>query len=272
MVDLKKVHEVISDILKTTDQKIIDGFNESDLEVKDKGGRLESNPVTEVDGAVEDFLKDQLFKDFPEVGFVGEERENNTKDEYNWVVDPIDGTKNFSLKIPVFCTSIALWKNNKPVYGMMSFPMQNLRVHVIDGKGIFVNEKKYFVEDKESVKKAPLVLLNMVCNPELKAEMFVKISENIFSPRYFGSTVYHLMMIGLGKADVLALWNLAPWDLGVAKLLMQEAGLEYRYVGEDVNLDLDGKESSRFKLVVGKQPFVDKIAGFFEEALDKINK
>ncbi|MBT4123872.1 MAG: inositol monophosphatase [Candidatus Pacebacteria bacterium] len=271
MLDFKKVHEVILEILKTTDQKIVDGFN-SDLEVKDKGGRVESNPVTEVDGAVEDFLKDQLSEAFPEVGFVGEERDNNTKDEYNWVVDPIDGTKNFSLKVPVFCTSIALWKNNKPVYGMMSFPMQNLRVHVIDGKGIFVNEKKHLAENKESVQKTPLILFNMVGNHKLKAEMFVKILEDMFSPRYFGSAVYHLMMVGLGKADVVALWNLAPWDLGVAKLLMQEAGLEYRYVGEDVNLDLEGKEPYRFKIVVGKQPFVDKIASFFEEALDKKEK
>lgn len=271
MLNLDKVHKIVSRILETTDKKIINGFH-SDLEIIDKGGRIDANPVTQVDGEVEDIIKKQLSESFPEIGFIGEERDDNTEDEYNWVVDPIDGTRNFSLKIPVFSTSIALWKNNQPIYGMMSFPMQSLRVHVIEGRGVFVNERKhaYNSQNNNLDNKAPLILLNMVSDPQSKAEIFVKISENIFSPRYFGSAVYHLMMVGLGKAEVAALWNLAPWDLGVAKLLMQEVGLEYRFVGEDVNLDLEDKNPYRFKLIVGQQPFVDKITGFFEEALDKI--
>ncbi|PJC43150.1 MAG: hypothetical protein CO040_00735, partial [Candidatus Pacebacteria bacterium CG_4_9_14_0_2_um_filter_36_8] len=71
-----------------------------------------------------------------------------------------------------------------------------------------------------------------------------------------------------GKADAAAFWNLAPWDLGLAKLLMKETGLEYQEVGEGLNLDFNGKDPYRFKVVLGKQPYVKSVAGIFSELLD----
>ena len=269
MLDLQQVRLAISSLIDLTDAKIIAGFRGGLLSVKDKGGRVETNPVTEVDGAVEDLLKERLLKEFPDIGFVGEEHENVIKEEYNWVVDPIDGTHNFSLKIPVFATSVALWQKNEPIYGVMSFPMQDLRVEVIKDQGIWVNGVKQDDYDEAGkFSKTPVIMFGMVGANHLKTEIITKIAEQYALPRYVGSAVYHLMMVGLGKADAAAFWNLAPWDLGLAKLLMKETGLEYQEVGEGLNLDFNGKDPYRFKLVLGKQPYVKSVAGIFSELLD----
>ncbi len=87
-------------------------------EVKD-----DSSPVTAVDRAVEDRLRDMIAREYPDHGIVGEERGVTASEcEHVWVLDPIDGTLPFLAGIPVFGTLIALLRNGVPVIGVIDMP------------------------------------------------------------------------------------------------------------------------------------------------------
>ena len=102
---------------------------------------LASSVVTETDKQVEKLLKTKLLKILPGSGFIGEESEAEPK-EYNWIVDPIDGTLNFANQLPVFACSIALWHQNQPIYSLVSLPMATETLHAFTGGGIFLNGRR----------------------------------------------------------------------------------------------------------------------------------
>lgn len=90
--------------------------------------KADGSPVTEVDQAVEDCIREIILKNHPDHGITGEEREDiNTKAELVWVIDPIDGTLPFLAGFPVFGTLLALMQNGAPVVGMIDMPMTRER-------------------------------------------------------------------------------------------------------------------------------------------------
>ncbi|MFZ8833780.1 MAG: inositol monophosphatase family protein, partial [Candidatus Caldipriscus sp.] len=91
------------------------------LEVEGKGLR---DIVTNADIESEDFLKDFLSREFPDIGFYGEEKGGNLEGLV-WMVDPLDGTKNFFRGLDVFAVSIALLDGKKPIFGVIHIPTKN---------------------------------------------------------------------------------------------------------------------------------------------------
>ncbi len=78
----------------------------------------DASPVTIADKLIEEFLREKISKTFPTHDILGEEfGDKRTNSEYCWVIDPIDGTKNFAAGIPCFATLIALCQNNVPILG-----------------------------------------------------------------------------------------------------------------------------------------------------------
>ena len=85
--------------------------------------------VTEFDKRSEEVIISSIQQNFPEHSILAEESgHNNTISEYQWVIDPLDGTTNFAHGIPVFSVSIALLKNNSPVVGVVYDPFRNEKI------------------------------------------------------------------------------------------------------------------------------------------------
>lgn len=86
--------------------------------------KMDGSPVTAVDSAVEDHLREMIMDAYPAHGIIGEEREAHLQEsEFVWVIDPIDGTLPFLAGFPVFGTLIALAKEGIPILGIADFPM-----------------------------------------------------------------------------------------------------------------------------------------------------
>lgn len=106
-----------------------------DLEIKEDG-----SPVTAVDKAVEDAIRQLISARFPDHGVLGEERQATAPDaEFKWIIDPIDGTLPFLAGIPVFGTLIALVRGEDPVLGVIDMPMTGERWIGCEGQSTTCN-------------------------------------------------------------------------------------------------------------------------------------
>ena len=82
------------------------------------------NPVTNIDGALELFLRKEITKRFPKDGIIGEEfKTKKTKNSFTWVIDPIDGTRSFIIGSPTWSNLISINYKNIPIFGLVNFPM-----------------------------------------------------------------------------------------------------------------------------------------------------
>lgn len=99
----------------------------------------ERDIVTTTDIAVEDFLRDRLSKVFPEAGFIVEEGVSKKQAEYNFTIDPIDGTKYFAKGVPLFFCQVALLKGDEPVLSFVSQPITKQLFSAIKGSGTYLN-------------------------------------------------------------------------------------------------------------------------------------
>ena len=102
--------------------------------------------VTQTDNDVEEFIRLSVAKRYPSHSFLGEEsyskgssKEYLIKDDPTWVVDPLDGTVNFTHAFPMFCVSIALVLNGKPVIGVINAPLLNQVFSACQGRGAWLN-------------------------------------------------------------------------------------------------------------------------------------
>ena len=103
--------------------RILRGYFQADFEIRDKGFH---NPVTTADYASNKYLEDRLRSEFPGYGWLSEETEDTTErlsQERLWVVDPLDGTKEFIEGVPQFVVSIALVENGAPIVGVLVNPI-----------------------------------------------------------------------------------------------------------------------------------------------------
>lgn len=100
------------------------------------------NPQTDIDVKAEQMLKDKLHQILPEAGFILEEGESEQSAEYNWAIDPIDGTKFYSTNYPVYFTQIALMQRDQPILTIIYTPVLKQVFHAIRGKGAYLNNTK----------------------------------------------------------------------------------------------------------------------------------
>lgn len=219
-------------------------------------GYLSTSIVTEVDRQIEKILTKKLTKILPGSGFIGEETKAQVN-EYNWIVDPIDGTLNFASHIPNFAVSIALWHHNQPVYAITNFPLFQETVHALSGKGIFLNNRSFIPANHHRQK---LFLTYSIVAPVAQTTKILdKILKFTSSPRSFGSCVFHGANIALGRIDAGVFINQAIWDIAAIALLAQEAGLTCRYVSNPPDLVKDNLKLYQYSLILGPEALIQKL-------------
>src|SRR3990167_5899679 len=100
--------------------------------------------VTDADFQAQKLITELIFKEFPLHKILGEESEEHQKlsNEFTWIIDPIDGTGAFSTGLPTYASSIALFKDKKPISGAVYLAINNTVVYAEKGKGCFVHGKK----------------------------------------------------------------------------------------------------------------------------------
>jgi myo-inositol-1(or 4)-monophosphatase len=200
---------------------IIKSFFQSEFEVRMKGI---GNPVTEADIAADNILKKILTTEFPDYGWLSEETrdtiERLSKNRV-WVVDPIDGTKEFVEGIPNFVISIGLVENGEPILGVIHNPINKDMFTAKKGDGIHFNGEPVKLSGLNDFSQ--MSMLNS--RSETKKGLWEPYKSRFKELLPIGSIALKLAMVAAGQADIVA--SLRPkneWDLCAGHCLINEAG------------------------------------------------
>ena len=200
---------------------LIMNYYKTDYEIRDKGYH---NPVTTADHAADSRLKEILMVARPNYGWLSEETvdspERLTKDRV-WVVDPLDGTKEFIEGVPNFVVSIALVENGDPIVGVLYNPVTKETFTAAKGEGAFLNGKSIFCTAKENVSE--MVILNS--RSETRRGLWKSYGNTFGELKAIGSVAYKLGLTAAGQADIFA--SLRPkneWDICAGNCIINEAG------------------------------------------------
>ncbi|MBM4257376.1 MAG: histidinol phosphate phosphatase [Deltaproteobacteria bacterium] len=194
----------------------------TNLTVETKADRT---PVTKADRECEAKITEVLSARFPAYGFLGEELgERQGQTNARWIVDPIDGTKNFIRGIPFFATLIALEEDGEITAGVMYAPAINDLLYARKGQGACVNGQPVRVSEVAELREAMLIhggLKDLKVRPCW--EPFLQLVERTARQRGFGDALGHSVVIA-GRAEVALEPEVKPWDLAATKILITEAG------------------------------------------------
>ena len=183
--------------------------------------------VTQVDKLAEQIIIDTIHKTYPNHAFIAEESGNTGDNEYEWIIDPIDGTTNFIHGFPHFCVSIALVHNKQLQQAVVYDPFKQELFTASNGAGAKLNNKKIRVSDRKDLNGALLGTgFPFRDDQEIETflEQFRKINPLTAGIRRAGSAALDMAYVACGRLDGFWEHNLHPWDIAAGILLVQEAG------------------------------------------------
>ena len=184
------------------------------------------DPVTNIDRALELFLRTEISKKFPKDGIIGEEfKIKKSKSGFSWTIDPIDGTRSFIIGSPTWSNLISINYNNEPILGLVNFPM--LKKYYITG----INNNSYLVENNK-FKKIKVLKSQSLSNSKVAGNFFgwlsldeqKKISKLTKLMRYPCSDALSYCQLCEGKLDVVIQCYNKIWDIHPMIPLIENAG------------------------------------------------
>ncbi|HYM16536.1 MAG TPA: inositol monophosphatase family protein [Dehalococcoidia bacterium] len=190
-----------------------------------KGNR---NIVTATDVEAELLVKDLLAGEFPSHAILSEETASGTdaRRGWVWVVDPIDGTKNYACGIPFWCTNVALCLDGEPVVGLTYDAVHAEGFWAASGAGAFCNDRPIAVSAKPDV-AAAVIGIDLGYDDAMGArqlDLMRRIFPNVQGIRITGSAALGMAYAACGRIDLYTHMNVSPWDVAAGILLVREAG------------------------------------------------
>jgi histidinol-phosphatase len=187
--------------------------------------KLDESPVTIADRACEKLIVDGIAREFPSDGVLGEEGANReSRNGRKWIIDPIDGTRDFVRGIPLWAVLIGLEQDGEIVAAAAHSPGQGLLLWAARGSGAWTGSHRLQVSDKSDPSQGVLSFngFNKIGVSRFSARLLPWVGR-FWAVRSLGGSV-DAMLLAQGKADVWIEPNAAPWDLAPLKLLVEEAG------------------------------------------------
>ena len=187
--------------------------------------KADRSPVTQADREAEQVIVEILGLAFPEHGFLGEELGARGAKDVRWIVDPIDGTRNFVRGIPIWAILIALEERGEIVAGVIWNPLSGELYTARRGQGAFLGGERLRVSEVSSLEKATLIhaSLNLLRRGG-HWDGFIRLVDATDRQRGFGDYLCYTVLAE-GKAEIpVEAPDLKPWDLAPVKLLVEEAG------------------------------------------------
>ena len=215
--------EVANEAAGLAGQIILERFD-TNLDIRFKG---RADIVTDVDLAAEKAVLELLRGEFPEFGVLAEESAPIDSDSgYTWVVDPLDGTRNYANGIPHFCTVVALAKGADIVLGITYDPVRRERFVAETGKGATLNDNAISVTGVQEVSRAGICFDMGYVDEKagLALDMIRSLWPNVQSLRLMGSAALGIAYAASGRVDMYFHHALSPWDIASGLLLVREAG------------------------------------------------
>lgn len=197
-------------------------------------------PVTVADVETEKKIKEIILGAFPEHGFYGEETGKTNPDaEYNWLIDPIDGTKSFVRQYPFFSTQIALMHNNEMIVGVSNGVLFNELAWASKGEGAFLNGEPLQVSDITQLRDAALSMGNIatLAGQASRWQGAAKLAQQVNRTRGYGD-FYHYHLLASGKIEIVVESDVNILDVAALSVIVNEAGGTFTDLeGQTLNLD-----------------------------------
>ncbi len=196
----------------------------SDVRVMQKA---DQTPVTQADREAEAAIVERLRPAFPDVGFLGEEFGAQGSQSRRWIVDPIDGTKNFVRGIPYWATLIALEEDGEVTLGVVNSPAMGELYWARRGQGAWMDGVALRVSRVDRLADAMLVHSSLNLLRPLDDgrcwDGFVRLVERTDRQRGFGDYFGYTFVLR-GQAELMLEADVKPWDIAPFKVLLEEAG------------------------------------------------
>ncbi|MCV7408310.1 histidinol-phosphatase [Mycobacterium florentinum] len=204
-----------------------DRFGALDLRIDTKP---DLTPVTDADRAVEAEVREVLGRERPDDSVVGEEFGGTTTfTGRQWIIDPIDGTKNFVRGVPVWASLIALLDDGVPVVGVVSAPALQRRWWASRGQGAFVSvdgagPRRLSVSSVAQLDSASLSFSSLSGWAERGLrDRFIELTDAVWRVRAYGD-FFSYCLVAEGAVDIAAEPEVSVWDLAALDILVREAG------------------------------------------------
>ncbi|ERP31209.1 inositol monophosphatase family protein [Chitinivibrio alkaliphilus] len=220
------MEEFLTEIIRSAGKIVQDYYGVA--HISEKGSAI--NTVTEADYAAEAYIRTAIAEAYPTHLFLGEEsaEQVDLHAEHLWVVDPLDGTNNFSCGMPHYSVSIAYAQNGVVQVGAVYDPSRDELFYAERGKGAFLNGQPMVVSQRTGWSQA------LICTGFYydRGEMMRKTLDtvqalfhhNIRGLRRTGSAALDICWTGAGRFDAFFEYELHPWDFAAGLCILREAG------------------------------------------------
>jgi len=226
------------------------GYFNSALKVEWKN---DASPVTVADRDAEDLIRAALLSAFPGDGFLGEESgDKPSSSGFRWIIDPIDGTRNFVRGIPLWATLIGLEYKDEQIAGIAFVPALGKLYRALRGEGAYCDDRRIHVSNIEDLGQSLMFYSSL--SWFMKAgckDSFEKLAQLVQRQRGFGD-FYGFVLVAQGSGELMVEHGVHAWDVAALQVIVEEAG------GRFSNWD-GGRDITRPDVVVSNGKVHDKV-------------
>ncbi|MCC6954384.1 MAG: inositol monophosphatase [Deltaproteobacteria bacterium] len=223
--------------------------------------KSDQSEVTDIDRAVEEFLREALRKSFPGHGIIGEEYDaENQNAEFVWFIDPIDGTQNFANGIPTYASIVALHQAGHALLAIVDHPALNRCYSAGRGLGFYENDiRRQLPPEANAIDpRVSLVTLSSPANYARTGDVpkMTKFLEQHGNVRIYGDA-FSQTSAAAGRVGGAVHYNVKPWDVAAVPVLIEEAGGCY------LEKIADGDGGPYHRVVHGRRSVVEYLKPWF---------
>jgi histidinol-phosphatase len=209
------------ELADAADRITLDRYQAANLQVEQKA---DLTPVSDADRAVEDELRARIARDVPADKVLGEEAGGSSEGRRIWIIDPIDGTRQYVRGIPIFATLIALEEDGEVEVGVVSAPALRRRWWASRGHGAFANGIPLRVSGIETLDGSFFAYTNVRSFADRGlADPFAALTRRAWADRGFGDFWQH-MLVAEGRVECAVEAEVNVWDVAAVQVIVEEAG------------------------------------------------
>lgn len=227
--DLLRFRQTAERIAKGAGELILT-YRGKTLKTKSKTDALDI--VTEADEASEEFILKEIHKAYPDHNFLSEESgAGNSRSPFRWIIDPIDGTKEFASGMPLFAINLAIEYNGELIVNAVAMPLLQEVYSCAKGQGTALNGKPIWVSQRKELKESMIYIhppKHDMREPEFQSiwSMMGRVARHAYRLQTGPYDVWFLSWVSRGAWEAYLLPVTYPkwWDVGTCMLLVEEAG------------------------------------------------
>ena len=220
---------------------IMSYFRKNDIGIQAKRGN-ESDIVTAADKASERHIIDFIHDNYPGHSILSEESGSESHDSgFLWVIDPLDGTTNFSAGLPNFSVSIGINFNGETIVGVVYAPYLGELFHAVKGGGAYLNGERIYTGAKQRLDQCVVATgfpVDKDVNPDNNLDNVSRVLPLVRGMRRLGSAAIDISYVAAGFLDAYWEMNLHEWDVCAGLLIASEAGAKHDSFRQDRNISV----------------------------------